>query len=33
MMKLTLVLLASSAFGAGEDSLKINQSIDHDLTA
>jgi enterochelin esterase-like enzyme len=31
--KLTLVLLASSAFAAGEDSLKINQPVDHDLTA
>jgi enterochelin esterase-like enzyme len=31
--RLTLVLLASSAFAAGEDSLKINQPVDHDLTA
>src|SRR6516164_3752632 len=33
MKKLTLVLLASSAFAAGEDSLKINQPVEHDLTA
>ena len=33
MKKLTLVLLASSALAAGEDSLKINQPVDHDLTA
>jgi len=32
MKKLTLVLLASSAFAA-EDSLKINEPVDHDLTA
>ena len=33
MKKLTLVLIASSAFAAGEDSLKINQPVEHDLTA
>ena len=33
MKKLTLVLVASSALAAGEDSLKINQPVEHDLTA